>query len=254
MRVAVTRAVSPAIGGCELSHLERQVIDLERARRQHREYEECLAELGCRLHRLPPAPELADGVFVEDAAVVLDELAVITRPGAASRRPETPSVAAALGRWRPLAHIVAPATLDGGDVLVVGKTLFVGLSQRTGRPGIEQLQALVAPHGYRVDAVPVQGCLHLKSAVTQVAPDLLLVNRRWIDPAPFAGLALLEVDPDEPFAANALRVGETVVHPAEFPRTRERLEAAGLAVRTVDASELAKAEGGVSCCSLVFLG
>lgn len=190
-------------------------------------------------------------MFVEDAAVVFDELAVVARPGAAARRGETEAVAAALARHRPLARIEAPGTLDGGDVLRVGRRVFVGRSGRTDRSGREQLRALVAPHGYTVEEVAVTGCLHLKSAATEVAPGTLVVERRWLDAAPFAGLELIDVDPAEPFAANALRVGGAVVLPEAFPRTRRRLEARGLEVRTVPASELAKAEGGVTCCSIV---
>jgi dimethylargininase len=253
MIVALTRPVSASIGRCELTHLEREPIDVARAEAQHRAYEEALRELGCTVVRLPAEPDLPDAVFVEDAAIVLDEVAVLTRPGAASRRAEVASVAAGLGPYRPLVRLEAPATLDGGDVLRVGRTLYVGRSARTSAAGAEQLAARVAPHGYGVVAVPLEGCLHLKSAATLVAPGVLLVQPAWVaadafDPA----LERVAVDPAEPFAANALRIGPHVVHPAAFPRTRERLEARGIAVRPVDLSELAKAEGAVTCCSLVL--
>lgn len=250
--IAITREVSPSIARCELTHLDREIIDLEAARAQHREYEDLLAELGCQLHRLPAEPELPDAVFVEDAAVVLDEIAVITRPGAASRRAETASIAKALEPYRRLLRIEPPATLDGGDVMRVGRTLYVGLSSRTGEAGVEQLRQLVGPFGYQVMGVPIEGCLHLKTAVCEVGEGTLLINRAWVDGAVFEGLRLIDVDPGEPFAANTLRIGEQVVYPAAFPATRARLESAGMRVRTVEASELAKAEGGVSCCSLVL--
>ncbi len=252
MRIAITREVSPAIGRCELTHLERQPIDVELARAQHRAYQACLAGLGCRVETLPAAPELPDSVFVEDVAVVLDELAILTRPGAESRRPEVAAIAEALRPYRPLHAIQAPGTVDGGDVLRVGRCLYVGLSSRSNAAAIEQMREVLAPHGYTVQGVPVAGCLHLKSAVTQVAEATLLINRAWVDPAAFAGLELIEVDPAEPYAANALRVGEELIYPAAFPATRRRLEARGLTVHTVDVSELAKAEGAVTCCSLVF--
>lgn len=252
MRIAITRKVSPAIGRCELSYLERQPIDVGLAERQHLAYERCLADLGCAVTSLPPEPALPDSVFVEDAAIVLDELAVITRPGAASRRAETAAVAAALAPWRPLLHIAEPGTLDGGDVLVVGRRVFVGRSLRSDETGCGQLRDLVAPRGYTVVPVPVRGCLHLKSAVTALSADLLLINPAWVDGAAFAGLGFIEVDPAEPHAANALRIGDAVVFPAAFERTRRRLEGAGIGVVTVDVSELAKAEGAVTCCSLVF--
>lgn len=250
--LAITRAVGPSLARCELTHVERQPIDVARAAAQHGAYEARLAELGCELLRLPAEPDLPDAVFVEDTAVVLDELAVVTRPGAASRRPETASVAAALQPFRRVVTLQPPATLDGGDVLVVGRTLFVGASGRTNGAGIEQLRAAVAPHGYAVVPVPIDGCLHLKSAATLVGEALLLVQPAWIPAGAFPGLERLAVDPGEPFAANALLVGGAVVHAEEFPRTRERLLRHGLRVATVPASELAKAEGGVTCCSLIF--
>ncbi len=250
--IALTRGISPAITRCELTHLAREPVDLAAARAQHAAYERCLAELGCDVRRVDSAENFPDGVFIEDTAVVLDEVAVVTRPGAESRRAETAAVAEALATFRPLLHISAPGTLDGGDVLRVGRTLFVGRSARTNEAGIAQLGELVAPYGYAVRAVPVRGCLHLKTAVTAVRDDLLLLNPAWADAVDFPGFDVVEVDPAEPFAANALLIGDCVVYPAEHPRTRERLERRGIDVRTVPAGELAKAEGGVTCSSLVF--
>lgn len=252
MLTAITREVSPAIARCELTHLQRRPIDLKASTRQHRAYCACLAGLGCELVTLPAEPDLPDSVFVEDAAVVLDEVAVITRPGAESRRGETSAVEQALAPYREIERIESPATLDGGDVLCVGSTLYVGLTSRTSRKGVSQLRRVVEPHGYRVKAVPVAGCLHLKSACTFVGQETLLVNRAWVDDGPFEGWNLLDVDPDEPAGANALLVGETVVYPTAFPKTRRLLADCGFAVQTVDNTELAKAEGGVTCCSLIF--
>ncbi|HVS03539.1 MAG TPA: dimethylargininase [Thermoanaerobaculia bacterium] len=248
---ALTRQPSPAFARCQLSHLERQPIDLERARQQHAAYGELLAQLGCTVAELPGEARFPDCVFVEDTAVVVDELAVIARPGAPSRRGETEAVAAALTGLRPLARITAPGTLDGGDVLRLGRRVFVGRSARTDRQGRAQLRALLEPHGYQVTGVDLRGCLHLKSAVTAVGDETLLVHPPWVDTSPFAGCELLPVDPSEPFAANALRVGEAVVLPAAFARTRERLERRGLEVHPLAVDELAKAEGGVTCCSLL---
>ncbi|HET9765859.1 MAG TPA: arginine deiminase family protein [Thermoanaerobaculia bacterium] len=258
--MAITRQVSPAFAECELTHLAREPIDVGLARRQHAAYEALLEELGCVVEKLPQEPGLPDSVFVEDAAVVVDELAVVTRPGAESRRGETSSVAAALARHRPLARIEAPATLDGGDVLRVGRRVFVGLSARTNRDGIDRLAALLAPFGYTVEGVRLHDCLHLKTAVTEVADGTVVVNPAWVDRAPFAGYEQIDVDASEPFAANALRIaaddgrGDTVVLPVTFPRTAERLIARGLRVRTLDVSEIAKAEGGVTCCSILLAG
>lgn len=249
--IAFTREVSPAIDRCELTHVARVPIDLDRARAQHAAFEQALTGLGCEIRRLPPAPDLPDAVFVQDTAVVLDEVAILARLGAASRRPEVASVAATLGPFRPLRRIEAPGTLDGGDVVRIGRRLFVGQTARTNADGIRQLADLVRPFGYDVEPVPVTGCLHLQSAATPVADGLLLVNRAWVNPAQFGDVGVIDVDPGEPFAANALRVGQAIVYPTSFPATRARLEASGLLVEGVDLSELAKAEGGVTCCSLM---
>ncbi|MBI4346629.1 MAG: dimethylargininase [Elusimicrobia bacterium] len=250
--LALTREVSPAIARCELTHLARTAIDLPRARAQHAAYERALRAAGCDVRRLPADDSMPDAVFIEDAAVVLDELAVIARPGAESRRGEPAEVEKALEGIRPLARVAEPATLDGGDVLVVGRRVFVGLTARTNPEGARALEALLAPHGYAVTGVDVKGCLHLKSAVTAFKDDALLINLSWVDKAPFAGLDLLPVDPSEPSAANVLRVGETVLMPSAYPKTRERLEREWVRPVLVDADELAKAEGAVTCCSLIL--
>jgi dimethylargininase len=260
--IALVRDVSPSLERCELSFQERASIDLEKARAQHRAYVDTLTALGCEVQTLPTLPENPDAVFVEDTAVVLDEVAVITRPGAESRRAEVDSSAATLARHRKLAYIEAPGTLDGGDVLTVGRIVYVGLSARSNHAGIEQLRVHLGPYGYRVVAVPLKGCLHLKTAATQVgqlksaatevAPGLLLINPEWVDKSAFQGMDFIEVDPAEPFAANAVLVGGAVVYPASYPRTRARLQQHGLDVRVVDMSETEKAEGGVTCCSLIF--
>lgn len=251
-RLALVRDVSPDIARCELTHLARTPIDLAEAARQHAAYLAALAAAECRIEHLAPAPGLPDAVFVEDTAVVLDELAVITRPGAASRRAETASVAETLRRYRPIESIAAPATLDGGDVLVSGRTLFVGLTARTSTQGAAELARITVSAGYTVRTVPVTGCLHLKSAVTEVADRTLLINPDWVDAALFDDYRLIPIDSAEPFGANALRIGNAVIYPAEFPRTAQRLRREALDVREVEAGELAKAEGGVTCCSLVL--
>jgi dimethylargininase len=252
MLTAITRGVSHAIARCELTHLARTPIDVGLANRQHEAYERCLAAAGCTVRRLPAGEDMPDCVFIEDTAVVFDELAIVTRPGAASRRPETPAVAEALRAFRVLQRIEPPATVDGGDVLVAARTVFVGRSLRTNDEGIEQIRQLLAPHGYSTRAVEVAGCLHLKSAVTSIGDGRLLINPGWVRAEEFDGFALVEIDPAEPFAANALRLGDVLIYSDAFPLTRRRLERCGLQVATVDVSETAKAEGGVTCCSLVL--
>jgi len=201
---------------------------------------------------LPKEPDLPDAVFVEDAAVVLDECAIITRPGADSRLPETGSVSRALAPYRTLYSILAPGRLDGGDVLVAGKRIWVGMATRSNQAALDQMQLFLEPYGYIVRAVPVQGCLHLKSAVTRVAEDILLINPAWTDPGNFPGMKFIEVDPDEPYSANTLMVGEKILSQPAYPKTVSRLETIGIHPILVDQSELAKAEGALTCCSLLF--
>jgi dimethylargininase len=252
LRIAVTREVSPALQHCELSYQQRAEINLQLARAQHRSYIRALEGAGCRVVELPMLPDLADSVFVEDTAVVLDEVAVITRPGAKSRRPETDAMQKVLAGYRELRSISAPGTLDGGDVLRIGRDLYVGQSARSNRAGIHALAQLLAPFGYRVHGVPLKDCLHLKTAVTLLAADTLLIDPRHVDKRAFPGMGFVEVDPAEPHGGNALLIGDTVVYPASCPRTQARIEASGYRVQSVDMSETEKAEGGVTCCSLVF--
>jgi dimethylargininase len=252
LRIAIVRPVSRGIIHCELTHLARSPIDYPRAVAQHEEYQSALKELGCELVTVPAVHDMPDAVFVEDAAIVLDDVAVMTRPGALSRRGELLGVEKALAPFRPLAHITDPATLDGGDVLLVGRRLFVGRSRRSNDEGIEQLRALVAPYGYDVRAIDVHGCLHLKSAVTTVENDTLLGNGEWVERDAFPDVKWIEVDRSEPHAANGLQIERDVIYPQAYPRTAARLRSFGISLRLLDASELAKAEGGVTCCSLVF--
>ncbi len=252
MLIAITRQVSPAIAACQLTHLPRVEINYDLAVQQHRRYEQALAAAGCEIITLAADASLPDSVFIEDTAVVLDEIAVLTRPGAASREPEVAAVASTLASYRRTCAIQPPGTLEGGDVLRLGRTIYVGLSSRSNRSGIDQLAALTVKHGYTVKAVAVGACLHLKSAVTQVAPQTLLINPQWVDKSCFDGCEFIHVDAGEPYAANALRVGETVIYPASFPATLELLTGKGIGVVTVDVSELQRAEGAVTCCSLVF--
>ncbi|HUH98842.1 MAG TPA: hypothetical protein VLZ89_15885 [Anaerolineales bacterium] len=252
MMIAITREVSRSIVHCELTHLERVPIDLPRARLQHAEYEAALKQLGLAVLSLPEEPALADSVFVEDTALVLEECAIILRPGADSRRPETESIARALAPYRRLFTIQAPARVDGGDILRVGRQIHVGLSSRSDTNAIEQMQDFLQPYGYKVQAARVQGCLHLKSAVTQVAPDTLLINPAWTSQEGFAGMKFIETDPSESYAANALLIGDTLLYAKAFPRTRRKLEEAGIRVVGLEADELAKAEGALTCCSLIL--
>ncbi|MDP6424694.1 MAG: arginine deiminase family protein [Planctomycetota bacterium] len=251
---ALIREVSPAIDRCELTHTSRQPIDIEAARSEHQAYRDLLDDLGCRVLALPAEPDLPDSMFVEDTIVVVDELAIITRPGAELRRAETASVADALRGFRHLAAIEAPGTLDGGDVLRCGSRIWVGLSTRTNAAGIEQLARFLGDFAYEVIPVAATRCLHLKSAATCIGPKTILLNPAWVDRNAFAGCRVIEVDPAEPSAGNALEVAGTVVVSASHPRTRDLLADASFSCRTLDTNELAKAEAGLTCCSVLFAG
>lgn len=247
--IAITKPVPPSIDHCELTHLSREPIDVDRARSQHHAYERLLTRLGCTIEQLPMEADNPDSVFVEDTAIVLPEIAIITRPGAESRRGETASVAAALRKYRSLTEIVEPSTIDGGDVLVIGKRMFIGISSRTDRDAVRQLKNIAAPFGYALEPVIVTGCLHLKSAVTQIGDRAVLLNREWIDAKCFADYDVTDVV--EPYGANALFINGRVVVASAFPKTRDRLAKRGFDVESIDASELAKAEGALTCCSLL---
>ena len=271
MILAFTRAVPRSIDQCELTHLERTPIDYARVVEQHDAYEAALRRLGCEVRRLPDAHDLPDSVFVEDTAVVFNDVAVIARPGAASRRGEVDSMTEALRSFRRLAFIQSPGTLDGGDVLVTPGRVFVGISGRTNADGARQLATHIAPLGFETIPVPVTGCLHLKSAVTML-PDLrregvdlrpdredlrpkgrsyLTINSNWVGSSVFREYELIEIDSSEPMAANVLAIGDRVICAEEHPKTRRRLEAHGFVTLAVPAGELARAEGGVTCGSVL---
>lgn len=252
MLTAITRDVNTALGSCELTFLPRVRIDTGLAQQQHAEYQRALSSLGCEIVVVPTEPGLPDSVFIEDTALVLDEIAVMCRPGAASRQPEIAGIESVLQRYRTLATIRPPGTLDGGDLLSLGKVIYAGVSTRSNQSGIEQLHSIVAAYGYSVKQVETTKCLHLKSAVSAVAPDLLLINPDWINKSVFGDHELIEVDTSEAHAANALLLAQQVIYPAAFPRTMDKLRSCGIAVTPVNISELQKAEGAVTCCSLIF--
>jgi dimethylargininase len=244
--------VSPSFASCELTYLTRSPIDVRLASAQHAEYERALEACGWEVRRLPSDPGMPDAVFIEDTAVALDEIAIITRPGAVSRLAEVDAVAAALEGLRPVSPVAPPGTMDGGDVLVAGRSIFIGCSTRTNLDAIEQVRQMVTPHGYRVTAVAVAGCLHLKSAATAVSDDTLLINPQWV-PEELRRLHCIELHPDEPHAANVVRMDDrNLLAAAAYPRTREILQKRGFTVVSIDVSELAKAEGAVTCCSLLI--
>jgi dimethylargininase len=250
--IALVRAVAASLGDCELSFVDRCPIDVMRAQTQHAAYVKALQGLGCQVQWVTALPAHADGVFVEDTAVVVPEVAVITRPGAPSRRGEIDSMEQALGRFMTVRRVQDPATLEGGDVLRIGRALYVGASARSNAQGVAQLGAALAPFGYSVRALPMRDCLHLKSAVTFIPPDIALVNPAWIDPTSLGLARIIAVDPQEPFGANTLTLAGVTLVSAAYPRTRERLESQGVITRVLDIDELHKAEAALTCLSVIL--
>ena len=252
MTIAITRDVSSRFNECEITHIDRAPIEVSIARAEHHEYVKALTQLGCQVIELPEEPDLPDSVFVEDTAFILDEAAVITRPGADSRKPETESITQALSPHRPLIHVTEPATVDGGDVLVLGKNIYIGISTRSNEASVRQIQELLDKYGYTVTGVEMHDCLHLKTAVTKVDEKTLLINQKWVDSFHFKNFDLIDVDPSEPFAANCLPVNGHIIFPTSFPKTRAKLESRRYKIQAVSVDELAKAEGAVTCCSLII--
>lgn len=249
---ALARKVSRSLERCELLHLPRQPVDPDRAAEQHANYLAALESAGIRVTLLPEEPDLPDAAFVEDAVVVLDEVAVICRPAAASRQAEAERLAPVISKIRPTRKIVLPGTLEGGDVLRAGKTLFTAISTRTNREGVRQLAGIVSPFGYRVVAVAIEGCLHLKTAVTSPAEGRLVANPAWVDLTPFEGFEVFPVPPGEPWGANTLAVNGKIFVAASAPKTAELLESSGLVLQRVEITELQKAEAGLTCLSVLF--
>jgi dimethylargininase len=249
---ALVRQVSRTLNHCALVYVARQEIDLPLAQRQFSAYTTALESAGVRLTVLPEEPDLPDAAFVEDPVVILDEVAILCRPGSAGRQGEVDAIGPIVSKLRPTHRILPPGTLEGGDVLQSGRTLFVGVSRRTNQEGIRQLQKIVDPFGYRVVAVTVHGCLHLKTAVTSPANCQLIANPAWVDLSPFDQFEILTVPPTEPWGANTLAVNGTVLVAASAPETAHLLEARGLSIQCLDISELQKAEAGLTCLSVLF--
>lgn len=252
MSIGLIHKVFPTIADCELTFIERQPINYELAEAQQRDYCRALSECGVQVKMIEANVEFPDACFVEDTAIVLDEVAIITRPGAASRRGETVAIAAELSNYRELAFLEAPATLDGGDVLRIGRQLFIGLSSRTNQAAIEALSRRLSPIGYEIIPVPVMGSLHLKTACTAIDEQTLLVNPQWVSVEAFGGYRLIEVPPDEVWAANIIRIGNTLIAQTGFQKTVELIMPFCERVRLVDISEFRKAEAGLTCLSILF--
>lgn len=252
MLKAITRAVSRNITRCELTFRQRESLDYEKAVRQHASYCALLSRCGAEVLNLEAQDETPDCCFVADTAVVLQEVAIIASPGASSRRGEVRAVEEILSMHREVARLKSPATLDGGDIVVLGKRIFVGRSKRTNSQGIESLTRIACSFGYSVTPVTVMGSLHLTTACSALDEGTMLLNPRWIDATPFARYWVLNVPDDEPWAASIMRVGTTVCVEADAPRTLELVSRHCREVEVLDISEFRKAEGSLPCLSILF--
>jgi dimethylargininase len=250
--LAITHLPSPKMEHGERTFIGRDPIDFQLALRQHAEYHRLLLLCGASVQTLVVNSHLADCAFIEDTAVVLDEVAILCSMGTPSRLAEPMPIHAELGKHRRAIPIEPPATLEGGDVLRVGKTLLVGRSSRTNSAGIEALDAITRPLGYRVVAIPVHACLHLKTACCALPDGRLLVNPSWIDLKPLTDFKQIEVPPDEPFGANILLVQDHIIIEATNARTTALIREFGFQVHPINLSEFAKAEAGVTCLSLLI--
>jgi dimethylargininase len=250
--LALTHLPSPNMADCLRMNADGPAIDHKVALRQHAEYRDLLTRCGATVHTLETNSCFPDCVFIEDTAIVLDELAILCSMGHPARRGEPAGVEPQLRRHRDVRRIQLPATIDGGDVLRVGRRLLVGISNRTNAAGAEALSDIVRRFGYHVEPVAVNGCLHLKTACTALPDGRLLVNQAWLDAKALGRREIIPVAPDEPDAANVALVGNVVCTTAAHPQTADRIRDLGFRVETVNLSEFAKADGCATCLSLLF--
>lgn len=253
MKIAILNKPTSALEKCELTFIDRAPIQLQVAQEQHSKYASALQRAGIQVEVLEVNETSPDAVFVEDVAIVLDELAVITSMGSANRRTEIAAMAQIIAGFRKeVRHISLPAMIEGGDILRVRKTLFVGKTSRTNLAGISALTEIVQPFGYEVVPVEVHGCLHLKTGITALNDQTFIRNPNWIDSLPFKNYMLMDVAADEPWGANVLRIDDNLFISAAYPQTADKIDALGFKNERIDISEFGKAEAGLTCMSLVL--
>lgn len=219
---------------------------------QHMSYTAVLRTLGLEIIKLPSLADYPDAYYVEDVAVITEEVVVITRPGAKQRLGETEHIRETLAELRPLVEIVEPGTLDGGDVMRIDQTFYVGLSERTNKEGADQLARILGEFGYVTHAVPLAEGLHLKSHVNYIGRNTLLLSEAWVNHPLFAEYEKIVVPPEEAYAANTLLVNGRLLTPMGFRATQALLREAGFLILEIDATEMEKMDGGLSCMSLRF--
>ena len=249
---AIVRPPGASLAQALSAQVPRPVIDVGLARRQHAEYCAALRTAGVTPIELPPDEDLPDACFVQDTAVVFGTLAILARFGVDSREGEQSAVRQVLQKHRRVVEIHAPGSLEGGDVLVIGSRVFVGLSARTNRAGFAQLRDLLELEGAAVEALDVPESLHLLSDCTYLGQAVLLATATWAGHPAFAGLDVVRVPPGESYAANALGANGYVLLPAGYPQTAAQIRAREFEVLPVPLTEFAKADGGATCLSLLL--
>jgi dimethylargininase len=253
MLTVITHKPSPALQNCELTFLESQEINYELALQQHQQYCQMLKNCGAKIIEIADNLDLPDSVFVEDPIIVFNEVAVLTSMGVASRRAESATLERLFKRYREIERISLPAKIEGGDVLKIGRQVFVGESPRTNRTGILALADIIEPFGYKVIPVSVKGCLHLKTGCTALDNETVLINSEWIDCEPFHYFKRVETLPEEPFGANVLRLNDHVCMNGAFPKTLDLVTSLGYSISAVNISEFVKMEAGLTCMCIPFL-
>ncbi len=220
--------------------------------KQHEAYVKTLRSLGLQLIVLNPLPDYPDAYFVEDTAVVTPDVAIITNPGVEDRKGEEDTIEQALVTYRKTVRIRAPGNVDGGDVLMVGPHFFIGISERTNREGAKQLGCILEEYGYTWTIVLVEAGLHLKSSVTYIGKNRLLITERLAGRDEFKQYDNIIVDKTEEYAANTLLINNSLITPKGFPNTMKKLESTGFDIIELDVNEVRKMDGGLTCMSLRF--
>jgi dimethylargininase len=248
----ITRRPSDRLSEGALTFMQRAIVDIDLAQKQHAAYRAAIEAAGASVIDLAPEHNFPDATFVEDVLLAFPECFVLCRPGSATREDEPTLIISHLPSDRPRFQIQAPATLDGGDVLRIARTVFVGVSTRTNLAAVSALKRILEPFGYDVLPVRVTGSLHLKTAVSAPIDDVILVNRAWVDLAPFGAIHCIDVDPNEAFSANTLTINGTLFLQASHQGTAARLQRIGLRPVLLDVSEFAKVEAGLTCMSVII--
>ncbi len=253
MLSVITHLPSPSLGECELTFLNSEPIDIKKAQKEHEAYREMIKSCGANVIVKDENIDLPDSVFVEDPIIVFDEVAVLTSMGVESRRKESASMEKIFAKYREIKRIELPAKIEGGDVLKIGKRIYVGKSARTNAQGIRDLREILTPYGYEVIAVKVSGCLHLKTGCTALDENTVLINPEWLDSKVFSDFRQIIVPKEEPFGANILKINETICMNEAFVKTIELVKTLGYSVKSTDITEFVKAEAGLTCMGVPFL-